>query len=197
MISLSLSLSLPLDLPSTPSTRSKFWSSCSFVTKACGVQFLVREEHTSFFHVLGDGVARSLFLTPLSPLQAGGNYPWAARVPHAWVLIFIQSKRNKTIHSAESKPDSKCKKHRNSEVCVRFPDSLGCLPGGHCPYFLMPPAHVMRNCPSSEVHLAQSCGQAAAIFTLPGSDWESARKWRVCGIKHSPLAAQRYASARG
>lgn len=29
-------------------------------------------------------------------------------------------------------------------------------------------AHLLRNCPS-EVHLGQSCGQAAEIFTLPGS----------------------------
>lgn len=56
----SLSPYLPTSLLS--STRSKLWSSYSFLTKACRMEFPAREEHTSFFliHLRGVGVAFSI-----------------------------------------------------------------------------------------------------------------------------------------
>lgn len=131
----------------------------------------------------GDGVTVSLFLRPVSrsPLHPGGSYLWG--------LIFVQSKRKKTTtHSVESKPDSKCKKHRNAEGCVHVPESLRCLPGGPCQHFQIPTAHPMRNRPSSNVRGAQSCSQAGEISTLPGSDMEMEH---LQHNTYSPLKAQR------
>lgn len=113
------------------------------------------------FHLHGDGATLPPSLTPASRslLHQGGNYSRAAQRPLAGGLTFIQSERKETTRSAESKPGSKRRKYRHTDigVCayvVYFLDCLHCCPGGHCHHFQIPIAHQMRHCPSSKVHLA-------------------------------------------